>query len=154
MADIRPERVYTRRAALMVAGTALPLLAQAQETKPGGKQMGQPVVHFEIGCTDRAKTEQFFGTLFGWKISSAGPASMIDTASGGQGIGGHITSLGHEPQHYTMFYVEVDDVQGYLDKAASLGGKTVVPPVKIPTGTFAWFSDPDGNIIGLLQPNK
>ena len=108
--------------------------------------MAHPVVHFEIGCTDRAKTDQFFSELFGWKI---GPA-IIDTGSA-QGIQGHITSLGHEPQHYTMFYVEVDDVQACLDKAASLGGKTVVPPVKIPTGTFAWFSDLDGNTIGLLK---
>jgi uncharacterized protein len=111
--------------------------------------MGQPVVHFEIGCKDLAKTEQFFGELFGWKMQRSGPASMID--AGGQGISGHITSLGHEPHHYTIFYVEVDDVQASLDKAASLGGKMLVPPVKIPTGTFAWFSDPEGNTIGLLK---
>ncbi|HKW97628.1 MAG TPA: VOC family protein [Bryobacteraceae bacterium] len=111
--------------------------------------MGRPVVHFEIGCRDRSKTAQFFSDLFGWQIQS-GPAGTIDTGSGG-GISGHITSLGHEPEHYTMFYVEVDDVQACLDKAASLGGKTVVPPVKIPAGTFAWFSDIDGNVIGLLK---
>lgn len=112
--------------------------------------MGQPVVHFEIGCRDLAKTEQFFGELFGWHLQRNGPASMIDTG-GGNGVSGHITALGHEPHHYTMFYVEVDDVQASLDKAASLGGKTLVPPVKIPTGTFAWFSDPEGNTIGLIQ---
>jgi uncharacterized protein len=109
--------------------------------------MLHPVVHFEIGCKDLAKTEQFFGELFGWHI---GPGSTIDTG-GEKSISGHITSLGHEPQHYTMFYVEVDDVQACLDKAASLGGKTLVPPIKIPTGTFAWFSDPEGNTIGLLK---
>jgi len=96
--------------------------------------MGQPVVHFEIGCTDRARTGKFFGELFGWHIQTNGPAATIDTANQ-RGIPGHITSLGHEPQHYTIFYVEVDDVQDCLDKAASLGGKTLVPPVKIPTGT-------------------
>jgi hypothetical protein len=108
--------------------------------------MGHPVVHFEIGCRDRAKTDQFFSELFGWQISP----TAIDTG-GEKGIPGHIVSLGHEPEHYTMFYVEVEDVQAYLDKAASLGGKTVVPPVKIPAGTFAWFSDIDGNIIGLVK---
>jgi predicted enzyme related to lactoylglutathione lyase len=113
--------------------------------------MGQPVVHFEIGCKDRAKTGKFFGELFGWKIDQEGPASNIE--AGPKGIPGHITSLGHEPEHYTMFYVEVDDVQACLDKAAALGGKTVVPPIKIPTGTFAWFSDIDGNTIGLLKRN-
>ncbi|HYM08068.1 MAG TPA: VOC family protein [Terriglobales bacterium] len=147
MEDIRLAGVYTRRTALMLAGAAMPLWSQ---TQPGGKDMGHPVVHFEIGCRDIAKTEQFFGELFGWHTQRNGPAAMIDTGSQ-QGIPGHITSLGHEPQHYTMFYVEVDDVQAYLDKAVSLGGKILVPPIKIPTGTFAWFSDPDGNTIGLLK---
>jgi predicted enzyme related to lactoylglutathione lyase len=112
--------------------------------------MAHPVVHFEIGCRDQVKTEHFFGELFGWQMQRSGIASTIDTGSQ-QGVPGHITSLGHEPQHYTIFYVEVDDVQAYLDKAASLGGKMLVPPVKIPTGTFAWFADPDGNTIGLLK---
>ncbi|HTP36157.1 MAG TPA: VOC family protein [Candidatus Acidoferrales bacterium] len=113
--------------------------------------MPHPIVHFEIGCRDRAKTERFFGDLFGWHIQQNGPASNIDT-SGERGIPGHITSLNHEPFHYTMFYVEVEDVQAYLDKAVALGGKILVPPIKIPTGTFAWFADPDGNTIGLLKP--
>jgi hypothetical protein len=30
--------------------------------------------------------------------------------------------------------------------------KTLVPPVEIPTGTFAWFADPEGNTIGLWKP--
>jgi predicted enzyme related to lactoylglutathione lyase len=135
----------------MLASAAVPLCGQSQGTaQTGGKTMGHPVVHFEIGCKDRAKTEKFFSELFGWQI---GAGAMIDTASK-QGIPGHITSLGHEPEHYTIFYVEVDDVQASLDKVAALGGKTLVPPVKIPTGTFAWFSDLDGNTIGLLKRNK
>jgi predicted enzyme related to lactoylglutathione lyase len=111
--------------------------------------MGQPVVHFEIGCRDREKTGQFFTDLFGWNILSHGPASMIEASPGG--ITGHITALGHEPFHYTIFYVQVDDVQAYLDKATALGGKMLVPPIKIPTGMFAWFADLDGNTIGLFK---
>jgi hypothetical protein len=30
----------------------------------------------------------------------------------------------------------------------------VLNPIAIPTGTFAWFADPDGNTIGLLKPAK
>jgi predicted enzyme related to lactoylglutathione lyase len=107
------------------------------------------VVHFEIGCRDRAKSQQFFSDLFGWHIQEAGPAANIEAA--GHGIAGHITALGHEPFHYTIFYVEVDDVKAYLDKAVTLGGKVLVPPIKIPTGVFAWFTDIDGNTIGLLK---
>ena len=43
-------------------------------------------------------------------------------------------------------------ISGICDKAGKLGGKTLVPPVEIPTGTFAWFADPDGNTIGLWKP--
>jgi uncharacterized protein len=113
--------------------------------------MGQPVVHFEIGCRDSKKTSDFFSKLFGWEMQVAGPATMINTGAG-SGIQGHITALGHEPDHYTTFYVQVDDVQSYLDKATTLGGKTVVPPVEIPAGTFAWFADIDGNTVGLWKP--
>jgi uncharacterized protein len=74
---------------------------------------------------DRAKTEQFFADLFGWHKQGSGPASTIETG-GQQSISGHITAFGHQPQHYTI-----------SGEAAALGGKTVVPPVKIPMGTFA-----------------
>jgi predicted enzyme related to lactoylglutathione lyase len=111
--------------------------------------MANPVVHFEIGCKDSPATQKFYANLFGWKIQEAGPAAMIDA---GKGITGHITALGHEPHHYTIFYVEVDDVQAYIDKATKLGAKMLVPPVPIPTGTFAWIQDPEGNTIGLWKP--
>jgi predicted enzyme related to lactoylglutathione lyase len=113
--------------------------------------MPNPICHFEIGCCDRSKTSQFYGQLFDWKMEDAGPATMIGT---GDGVAGHISALGHEPHNYTIFYVKVDDVKAYLEKAAALGGKTLVPPIAIPTGTFAWFADPEGNTIGLWQDKK
>lgn len=111
--------------------------------------MPNPVVYFEIGCRDMAKTQEFFGKLFDWKLTPNGPATMIDT---GGAVPGHITSLGHEPHTFTHFYVQVDDVKTYLDKVTALGGKTLVPPVAIATGTFAWFADPEGNTVGLWKP--
>ena len=112
--------------------------------------MANPVVHFEIGCPDKTVAGQFYTKLFDWKLEEMGPATMIDT--GGQGINGHMTTLGHEPNHYTIFYVMVDDLQATLDKAGELGGKTLVPPVDIPTGSFAWLADPAGNTVGLFKP--
>jgi predicted enzyme related to lactoylglutathione lyase len=138
----------TRREALSFLAAAVPACAEPQAARTPN-----PVVHFEIGCEDRAKTGRFYADLFGWKVQASGPASNIDTGSP-QGIQGHITSLGHEPRHYTMFYVEVEDVQASLDKAVTLGGTVLVKPVKIPTGTFAWFADPDGNTIGLIKSNR
>ena len=51
-----------------------------------------------------------------------------------------------------MVYVEVDDLQAYLDKIESLGGKTVVPITEIPNVVmFAHFTDPVGNLMGLVK---
>ncbi len=112
--------------------------------------MGHPVVHFEIGCKDKAKTSAFYAAAFGWTIDP-GPAGEIQTGSS-EGIQGHIAALGHEPHQFTHFYVQVEDVAAALAQIEGLGGKTVVPPLTIPTGTFAWFADVEGNVVGLWKP--
>ena len=114
--------------------------------------MPHPVVHFEIGCKDKEKTAAFYSTVFGWDVDD-GPMGMIDTGST-SGIQGHIASLGHEPHQFTHFYIETDDLKASLKRVEAEGGATVVPPVEIATGTFAWFSDVEGNTIGLLQPKE
>jgi uncharacterized protein len=115
--------------------------------------MGKPVVHFEIGCKDRGRAAKFYEKLFGWKTQSAGAATLIDTASNGQGISGHFTALGHEPHHYVTVYIEVEDVTPYLKQVELLGGGIIVPPVRLPDGRqFAWLRDPDENIIAIITP--
>lgn len=73
---------------------------------------------------------------------------------GDEGIGGHIMSLGHEPHQYTLFYVEVEDIVAYCEKAKSLGGKVVVSPVDIGEGKFAWIQDNGGNTVGFWETSK
>ena len=96
-----------------------------------------------------ASTVAFYTQAFGWKIE--GPMGMIDTGSE-TGIQGHVAALGHEAHQFTHFYVQTDDVGASLAEIESLGGRTVVPSVDIPSGTFAWFSDPEGSIVGLWKP--
>jgi hypothetical protein len=81
--------------------------------------MQNPIVHFEIGCRDLENTQTFFGSMFDWKMQRAENAAMIDT---GSPVSGHITCLGHEPHHYTIFYVQVEDVGAYLEKACPSEG--------------------------------
>jgi hypothetical protein len=110
-----------------------------------------PVVHFEIGCRNSEKTTEFYRSVFSWSINAMGPASMIQAAE--HGIGGHISSLGHEPHNYVTVYINVDRIEDYLDQIEKNGGKRVVGPVVIPTGRFAWFNDPEGNLLGLFDNN-
>lgn len=116
--------------------------------------MANPVVHFEIGCRDAGKTAKFYSSLFGWQMEAYGPAQMINTGAQ-TGIQGHINALGHEPHNYLTVYVQVEDLNAYLKKAESLGGKTLVPVQEVPgMGHFAWFADPEGTIVGLWKPMK
>ena len=111
---------------------------------------GNPVVHFELGCKDLAKTTAFYSGLFGWTPTSIPMASLLNTNSS-EGVQGHITSLGHEPNNYVTFYIQVEDIRASLEKIVVAGGKKMVGPVPLPDGIqFAWFSDPEGNMVGLI----
>jgi len=112
--------------------------------------IGNPVVHFEIGCKDLEGTTAFYTRIFNWTATPVPSASMLDTHSN-SGVGGHITSLGHEPHQYVTFYIEVADIVATLAQIAEAGGKKIVGPVPLPDGKkFAWFSDPGGNMVGLI----
>ena len=79
------------------------------------------------------------------RLEDHGGGSSGDDRDGGTGgIPGHITALGHEPHNYVTVYVEVSDINAYLAKAQELGGKKLVGPIDIPTGSFAWMADPEG----------
>ncbi|MBK9187629.1 MAG: VOC family protein [Phycisphaerales bacterium] len=123
--------------------------------------MPAPVVHFEIGCNDLEKTRSFYAQLFGWEyapgapnmamIGNVGPMAPTKT----DGIGGHLTALGHPPHQYVTIYAQVEDIDATLQKAEKLGGSTIVPKTEVPTmGWFAWFKDPEGNAIGLWTSLK
>lgn len=112
-----------------------------------------PVVHFEIGCRDGKKTREFFAKLFDWEITDSDAGMMIDTGDE-ECIYGHIAELAPEWGNYVTVYVEVDDIDSYLEKAVDLGGKALVPAVTLPEnqGRFAWLAAPEGNIIGIWEP--
>jgi len=112
--------------------------------------MGDPVVHFEIGCKDLPGTTAFYTEVFDWAATPTPYASLLDTRSEG-GATGHITALGHEPHQYVTFYIQVEDITGTLTRIEGAGGKKVIGPVPLPDGKkFAWFSDPGGNMVGLI----
>ncbi|MGE4197907.1 MAG: VOC family protein [Phycisphaerales bacterium] len=132
--------------------------------------MPAPVVHFEIGCKDAPKTAKFYADLLGWKFDTFGTSHMTQAGmatggaggaggagggggGGGGGIGGHIHSLGHPPHNNITIYAQVDNLEAYLKKAESLGGKTLIPPQEVPgMGHFAWIQDPEGTCFGLWKP--
>lgn len=115
--------------------------------------MAAPVTHFEINAKDGKRAQEFYSGLFDWKIKVVPEMNygLVDTGWKG-GIGGGIGQVDANSSPSATFYVQVEDVQAYLDKAARLGGKIVQPLVEIPDMvTYALFADPDGNVIGLVK---
>ena len=113
--------------------------------------MGQRVVHFEVIGKDGKKLQDFYGKLFDWKIDANNPMSYGIVDAGDAGVGGGIAAGMGGAGHVTV-YVEVDDLQAFLNKAESLGGKTTMPPMAVPGGPeIAMFADPEGHQIGLVK---
>lgn len=113
--------------------------------------MANPVIHWEIAAHNPQQAHEFYGKLFDWNVDASNPMNYgLVQPQNGEGIGGGIGGAnGHSG---VTFYVGVDDLDAYLKKAEGLGGKTVMPPTEIPgMVTFAQFTDPEGNLIGLVK---
>ncbi|HUF53077.1 MAG TPA: VOC family protein [Dehalococcoidia bacterium] len=113
--------------------------------------MSDRVVHFEATGKDGQQIRDFYGNVFGWGFNVMPEMDYGLVDNGGKGINGGIGGAGQSPS-WAPFYVAVADLQAALDKAESLGGKTMMPPMEIPgVVSLAMFSDPDGNVIGLVK---
>lgn len=113
--------------------------------------MAHPVVHFEILGPDGAALQKYYADLFGWEINTDNPANYGMVTSIDPGIGGGV-GPNQDGKPLVTVYVQCDDLKSSLDKAESLGGKKVMEPMDIPGGpTIAMFTDPQGNLIGLVN---
>ena len=114
--------------------------------------MPNPVVHFEIQSSGSEALQKFCADLFEWDVDASNPMGygVVDTQTG-TGISGGISGTNGGPNLVT-FYVEVDDIEGKLAEAVKRGGVVVMPVTTIPgMVTFALFSDPEGNRVGLAS---
>jgi len=115
--------------------------------------MSHPVKFFDLGCRDLEKTAAFYREAFGWQIEANGTMQKKIATGAGEGIDGMITALGHEPHNYVMCYVETDDIEATARNITELGGQITIGPLPVPSGgLFAWWTDPEGNTMGLFQP--
>jgi hypothetical protein len=119
--------------------------------------MKPAVVHWEINAKNADLMRQFYGDLFRWNIKVNNPMNYGLVRPGrknaiGGGIGQVDPADPAHPSPAVTFYVAVRNPQETLDAAVTLGGRVVVPVTVIPKMvTFAQFSDPEGNVIGLVE---
>ena len=110
-----------------------------------------PVTHFEITAKESKKLQDFYGGVFGWKLTDAPmDYKMVDTGSNGHGINGGI-GQSRDGRGMLTFYIETEDLKSTLAKVEKAGGKTILQPQTAGPVTIALFSDPEGNVVGLAN---
>jgi predicted enzyme related to lactoylglutathione lyase len=113
--------------------------------------MPHPIVWFEVIGRDAGALSAFYRDLFDWEISEVPGDYFMATPEGERPSGGIGADPSGGPGHVT-FYADADDLQGMLDKAERLGGRTIMPPSEPMEGTrIALFADPEGHVIGLVN---
>lgn len=114
--------------------------------------MAAPVVHFEASAKDGNALREWYGKIFGWQFNLMPEMDYATVDNGGRGINGGIGGTGDVAPASAIFYVAVPDPQKTLDEVEKLGGKTALPVMEIPDiVTLAQFTDPEGNLIGIVK---
>jgi hypothetical protein len=125
--------------------------------------MSGRVVHFEIPYDDAERARAFYAEAFGWNLQTlpdmgytlvtTGPTSEQGMPSEPGFVNGGMLQRGWGPvSGGPVITVDVDDIDDALASVERLGGKTAA--AKQPVGDMgfsAYFTDPEGNLIGLWQ---
>lgn len=122
------------------------------------------VVHFEIPADDLERAKSFYGSVFGWQLQTMPMGegeytTVMTTAVDAQ------TQMPTEPGAINggmmqrdqrtpspVITIDVEAIDDTLKEIESGGGTTVTPRTPIPgMGAFAYFKDPEGNVLGLWE---
>ena len=108
------------------------------------------VVHIEIPAADLQVAGRFYQELFGWEVQHI-PEMNYATWASGPGEGGGFNPLSHDVKpNEVLIYVNSENIQEDLKKAASLGATVIQEKMEIPKiGWFGIFKDLTGNSIAL-----
>ena len=123
--------------------------------------MAGRVVHFEVPFDDAERATAFYREVFGWQIMampefdyqgvSTGPVGEQGMPSEPGYIGGGMFAR-QSGVSTPVITIDVDDIDATLAEIESRGGSTVEK--KIPVGDMgfaAYFTDSEGNLLGLWQ---
>ena len=124
--------------------------------------MSGRVVHFEIPYDDGDRARSFYKEIFDWQLVTmpemGGYTLVMTGPSGDQGptepgfINGGMLSREQGATSGPVVVVDVPSIDATLERIGASGGSTVVG--KTPVGDMgfaAYFTDPEGNVIGLWE---
>lgn len=122
------------------------------------------VVHFEIPADDLERAKGFYGSVFGWDLRTMpmgdGDYTIVNTTpvdeqtqmptEPGAINGGMVQRDERNPA--PVITIDVEAIDDALAQIEANGGSVVAPRTAIPgMGAFAYFKDPEGNVLGLWE---
>ena len=116
------------------------------------------VVWMEIPVRDVDRGIAFYGAVFGYDLkkdeSGPNPMAIFPFADDKTGVSGHIypgkpAPSGSGPTIHLAVPDSLEETAARVEKA---GGTVKSDPIPLPGGRFQYALDPDGNSIGLFQP--
>jgi predicted enzyme related to lactoylglutathione lyase len=124
--------------------------------------MSGRVVHFEIPFDDGDRARSFYKDVFDWQVvqmPEMGGYTLVMTGPSGDAgptesgfINGGMLSREQGAASGPVVVIDVPSIDESLAKIGTLGGSTVVG--KTPVGDMgfaAYFTDPEGNVVGLWE---
>jgi catechol 2,3-dioxygenase-like lactoylglutathione lyase family enzyme len=116
---------------------------------------------------DLAKAKEFYTKTLGLKLADESMGLQLDLPGGGSAF--VYEKPDHEPAKYTMLNFVVDDIDAAVEELGKQGvtferypdmpmqqdEKGIARGLAANMGPdIAWFTDPAGNILAVLQPSK
>jgi predicted enzyme related to lactoylglutathione lyase len=133
-------------------------------TSPGRKKASNMFKEAETFCSfsvnDLQKAKQFYGQTLGLDIKETPEGLELQTANNTVFL---YPKPNHTPASFTVLNFHVDDIEAAVDELNGMGVRCEqydLPDIKTnergiargPHGpTIAWFKDPAGNILSVLE---
>jgi predicted enzyme related to lactoylglutathione lyase len=123
--------------------------------------MSGRVVHFEIPFDDGDRARSFYRDLFGWQVMEMPDMGYTMVTSGPSGdtgptesgfINGGMMNRSESTAKAPVVVIDVDSIDDKLTEIEKAGGSVASP--KAPVGEMgfaAYFTDPEGNVVGLWE---
>ena len=123
--------------------------------------MSGEVVHFELCVDDIERAQAFYQEAFGWRTNAVPEMNYVLVSTTKTDKHGRPSEPGainggmmvrQAPFAAPIITIQVDDVDAALAKVESLGGAVVAGRQSVgDMGFSAYFTDTEGNIVGLWQ---
>ncbi len=123
--------------------------------------MSGKVVHFEVPFDDGDRARSFYKEAFDWQVMEmpemgytivmTGPSNDSGPTEAGF-VNGGMLSREQAATSGPVIVLDVDSIDTTLERIGSLGGSTVVGRTPVgDMGYAAYFTDPEGNVMGLWE---